>query len=547
MKKMDQLVITSFIPPFIVAFSIAMFVLLMQILWLYIDDIAGKGLGPLMILELLVYRSMSLIPMALPLGILIASVMVMGNLAEHYELSSLKSAGVSLIRIIRPLLFFGVIALFFSIYTSNTLIPKANLKFGSRMFDIQQKKPALSLEVGTFNDDFFGYSIHIGEKSNNGRDVSDVLIYDQRQLNTGELTIITAREGEMYSTDDEQAFVMILKDGYQYLEQRQGQHHSEGEHPYVRTHFTTWEKKFDLSEFALDRTNPDLFKSNRQMLTARQLSGAADSIERKMTERQIELSNYLSNYITTEELDSTYIRDASGEKKFQESPDRPPEGAISGKEKEPQLTSEPRIVEFREAQKQASRGSGGKEVPRSIEKPLHEYASFAETFDPMERDRLYRKARTYSRSILNQAESASRTLERLRESRVKHLYDLHMKYSMAVICIIFILIGAPMGAIVRKGGFGYPILVSIIFFMLFVILTIFCRKVAESFILPAVAAAWLPCAVLLPVGLILTNKAMNDSRIFEAARLSAFLRKLGIKKGKKKHPVPPPSHSTTSS
>lgn len=530
MKKMDQLVITSFIPPFIVAFSIAMFVLLMQILWLYIDDIAGKGLGPLMILELLVYRSMSLIPMALPLGILIASVMVMGNLAEHYELSSLKSAGVSLIRIIRPLLIFGAVALVFSIYTSNTLIPQANLKFGSRMFDIQQKKPALSMEVGTFNDDFFGYSIHIGEKSSNGRDIADVLIYDQRQLNTGELTVITAKAGEMYSIDSDQAFVMILKDGYQYVEQRQGQHHSEGEYPYVRTHFSTWEKKFDLSEFALDRTNPDLFKSNRQMLTAGQLSEAADSIKRKMTEREVELSNYLSNYLTTEELDSSFIDEAvdNGTDPYEYDP--PPTGAVATDTEPSPITSEPRVVDFAEAKKQAGRGSGGKEVPRAIDKPLDEYESFAETFAPLERDRLYRKARTYARSILNQAESATRTLERLRESRVKHLYDLHMKYSMAVICIIFILIGAPMGAIVRKGGFGYPILVSIIFFMLFVILTIFCRKIAESFILPAVAAAWLPCAILLPVGVVLTSKAMNDSRVFEAARLSAFLRKLLKKK-----------------
>lgn len=543
MKKMDQLVITSFIPPFIVAFSIAMFVLLMQILWLYIDDIAGKGLGPLMILELLVYRSMSLIPMALPLGILIASVMVMGNLAEHYELSSLKSAGVSLIRIIRPLLIFGGIALVFSIYTSNTLIPKANLKFGSRMFDIQQKKPALSLEVGTFNDDFFGYSIHIGEKSNNGRDVADVLIYDQRQLNTGELTIITAKEGEMYATEDEQAFVMILKDGYQYVEQRQSRHHKEGEYPYVRTHFTTWEKKFDLSEFALDRTNPDLFKSNRQMLTAKQLSEAADSIQRKMDERKIELSNYLSNYVTTEELDSSFIRE--GEDTPQQPVGRPPEGAMPATGQESPVASDARVVEFEEAKRQAGRGSGGKEVPREIDKPIGEYTSFAETFAPLERDRLYRKVRTYTRSILNQAESATRTLERLRESRVKHLYDLHMKYSMAVICIIFILIGAPMGAIVRKGGFGYPILVSIIFFMLFVILTIFCRKVAESFILPAVAAAWLPCAILLPIGVILTSKAMNDSKIFEAARLSAFLRKLGLKMGQKKTTAASPKEPTT--
>lgn len=496
---MDRLIITSFVPPFIVAFSIAMFVLLMQILWLYIDDIAGKGLGTLLILELLGYRSMSLIPMALPLGILISSVMVMGNLAEHYELSSLKSAGVPLIRIIRPLLIFGAISMVFSVYTSNTLIPKANLKFGSRMFDIQQKKPALSLETGTFNDDFFGYAIRIGQKSANGRDVSDVLIYDQRDINTGELTIISARQGEMFTTENGSAFVMILEDGHQYVEQQNRSHHN-STYPYIRTSFSTWEKKFDLTEFALDRTNPELFKSNRQMLTARQLGEAADSIARRIQKREVELSNYLSNYVSQQDLDSTFVQN-------EEAPRLTPTDAAKDT-----LSAIDQSAQYRPTKNNPIRRSGGRELPRTVDQPIASYTSFAETFAPVERDRLLRKVRTYARSILNQAESAARTIDRMRESRVKHIYDLHMKYSLAVVCMIFVLIGAPMGAIVRKGGFGVPILVSIIFFMLFVILTIFCRKIAESYVLPAVAAAWLPCAILFPVGVVLTIQAMNDSK-----------------------------------
>lgn len=525
MKKIDKFVFTSFIPPFIVAFSVAMFVLLMQILWLYIDDIAGKGLGPFMIMELLVYRSMSLVPMALPLGILIASVMVMGNMAEHYELSSMKSAGISLIRIMRPLLFFGVLSVFFSIYTSNTLIPRANLRFGSRMFDIQQKKPALSLEVGTFNDDFSGYSIHIGKKGRNGRDVFDVLIYDQSNVNTGELTTITARAGEMFSTSDGGVFVMKLRDGYQYVEQRQQMHHNRSRYPYIRTQFDTWEKNFDLGEFSLDRTNPDLFKTNRQMLSASELGEAADSIGRKIVQREMELSNYLSNYITGEELDTSVIKP----KKQEYSRDSFVSPAV---EADDQVSIKAQQAILEQNKISAGRGSGGQVVNRLVDKPIEQYPSFAETFQPLERDRLYRKVRTFARSILNQAESAARTLERMREQKVKHIYDQHMKYSMAVICLIFVLIGAPMGAIVRKGGFGYPILVSIIFFMLFVILTIFCRKIAESFVLPGVVAAWLPCGILLPIGLVLTQKAMNDSKLGASGRFTFWLRKLYNRKKK---------------
>lgn len=143
LKRIDELVITSFIPPFLVAFSVSLFVLLMQMLWIYIDDLAGKGLGFFTVIELLSYRAVSFVPMALPLGILLSSVMLMGNYAEHYELSSMKSAGMSLVRIMRPLLVFALFAVAFSWYCSDYLIPAANLKFGSRMWDIQQTKPAL--------------------------------------------------------------------------------------------------------------------------------------------------------------------------------------------------------------------------------------------------------------------------------------------------------------------------------------------------------------------------------------------------------------------
>ena len=141
-------------------------------------------------------------------------------------------------------------------------------------------------------------------------------------------------------------------------------------------------------------------------------------------------------------------------------------------------------------------------------------------------ERIYNRAQSTARSIQSQAEAAARTIERMDENRVKHIYDLHMKYSMAVVCIIFVFIGAPMGAIVRKGGFGYPILVSIIFFMIFVILTILCRKLAETFVMPPTLAGWMPCIILLPVGLFLTHKAMNDSKLFSVERYTNFLSRL---------------------
>ncbi|MEM1358480.1 MAG: LptF/LptG family permease, partial [Bacteroidota bacterium] len=198
----------SFVGPFVVTFAIAIFVLMMQVLWLYLDDIAGKGLGFFIVMELMAYKCVGLVPLALPLALLISSVMVLGSMAEHYELSSFKSAGTSLLRVMRPLIFFGAISSVVSFACADYVIPAANLQFGSRMYDIQQKKPTLSMEPGVFNEDFSQYAIRLGERDANGRDIKEVLIYDHTRASTGDLGQIAAKEGEMYSTEDGKAFVM---------------------------------------------------------------------------------------------------------------------------------------------------------------------------------------------------------------------------------------------------------------------------------------------------------------------------------------------------
>lgn len=518
MKKIDRLVITSFLPPFVVAFGIAIFVLVMQTLWLYIDDIAGKGLGLFLLVELLAYKSVSLIPLALPLGILISSVMVIGGLAEHYELSSMKSAGVPLLRVMRSLLLFGLLAAAFSYYCSATLIPVSNLKFGSRMWDIQRQKPALRLDEGTFNDDFEGYTIHIGNKKSDGRSIEDVLIYDQSEANQGRLVQISAAEGEMYASEDGQYFVMELYNGHQYMESRPGGA-TKKQYPFIRSNFSKWTKVFDLGEFNLKRTNEDLFKQNRSMLGISQLKEVADSLGVTIQEKKEGMQESFSNYFHPLAYPDTTTREvAVANPSDKPMPDSYQPGNLKadvslqpdGAEAEPAQV-QPKV--FRKPSPRLSTDRVRSPVlPQIIDKPLNEYNSIVETFEEKERSGLVGRAKSFARSVMGQSEGALRVIDGLAENRVKHIYDLHTKYSMAVVCIIFMFIGAPMGAIVRKGGFGVPILVSIVFFIIFVVLTIFCRKIAESLIIPASFAAWLPSVVLFPIGVYLTRKAMNDSR-----------------------------------
>ena len=538
MKKIDRLVITSFLPPFVVAFGIAIFVLVMQTLWLYIDDIAGKGLGLFLLVELLAYKSVSLIPLALPLGILISSVMVIGGLAEHYELSSMKSAGVPLLRVMRSLLLFGLVAATFSYYCSATLIPISNLKFGSRMWDIQRQKPALRLDEGTFNDDFEGYTIHIGNKKSDGRSIEDVLIYDQSEANQGRLVQISAAEGEMYASADGQYFVMELYNGHQYMESRPGGT-GKKQYPFIRSNFSRWTKVFDLGEFNLKRTNEDLFKQNRSMLGISQLKEVADSLGVTIQEKKDGMQESFSNYFHPLAYPDTTSREVA----VADPSDKSTPGFYQPGNLKAEVTlqpdgseSEPEVVQPKVFRKPSPRLSADRVrspvLPQITDKPLNEYNSIVETFEEKERSGLVGRAKSFARSMMGQSEGVLRVIDGLSENRVKHIYDLHTKYSMAVVCIIFMFIGAPMGAIVRKGGFGVPILVSIVFFIVFVVLTIFCRKIAESLILPASFAAWLPSVVLFPIGVYLTRKAMNDSRFAGIGNFFKWLSSLFAKKEK---------------
>jgi len=520
-KIIDRLLIKSFIPPFIVTFGIAIFFFLMQTLWFYIDDIAGKGLGFFFIVELLAYKCVSLIPMALPLAVLISSVMVMGNMAEHYELSSMKSAGVRLLRIMRPLIIFGIVAALVSYYCSATLIPLANLKFGSRMYDIKQQKPSLTLDEGVFNDDFQGYTIHIGEKLRDGKTIEDILIYDHSNASKGQYTQISAEEGEMYTTADGRYFVMNLKNGYQYIELHpDSPTRTTGKYPLVRTSFSSWTKVFDMGEFDLARTNEELFKNNRTMMSIPQLAEAIDSMKIRMDDRAYTLSNQTRTFFSFLPPDSlntlTYQPPATSDtiKTIKKTVNQSEADTTAQVSRKPNASLN---LQSAAPPKRRFNVPPPVELPdrveQEIDKPIGEYENLAQTFKPINRKPIYDRSKTFILSLKNQAESAQRSILAMRETRVKYSYEMWTKYSIAVVCIIFVFIGAPMGAIVRKGGFGYPILISIIFFMIFVILTIFCRKIAEAFVLPAPAAAWIPAIVMFPIGLILTFKAMNDSNL----------------------------------
>ncbi len=465
MKRLDRLLVSNFIMPFIMAFFIAMFVFIMQFLWKYIDDIVGKGLDLMVILELIFYRSTALIPMSLPVAVLIASVMVMGTMAERFELASIKSAGVSLFRVIRPLFFLTFLIAGGSFLCSNYLIPYSNLKFKSRLYDIRRQKPTLSLAEGAFNNDFGETVIRIGKKDKDNRTLRDISIYDHTE-GTGNRTQILADKGEMFNTPDRKYLVMRLFNGEQYQEVKENSKDKKGHHEHIHVRFKEWEKIFDMAEFDLQQTDESLFKSHSSMLTVNQLKLALDSLHTKKKARSDQLAVHTAPYFY-----HTRMKQMVKNKKRKDS---------IGLKKPPNLMINPNA--------------------KSVD----------ELFKKEQTETLYRSAETLAKNVKNYTRSVKEDMKRVQVAVAEHELEFHRKFSMAMACIIFLFIGAPMGAIVRKGGFGWPLLIAIVFFVSFIMLNIVGEKMAKELVLSPFFGMWMPCLVLFPIGIFLSYMAIND-------------------------------------
>jgi lipopolysaccharide export system permease protein len=516
LKKIDQLLLKSFVGPFAVSFGIALFVLIMQFLWLYIDEIAGKGVSMLVLVELIAYLSISTFPMALPIAVLIASVMVMGSLAERYELSSMKSAGVSLLRVMRSLILCAVGIAAFSYVCSDFLIPISNLKFKSRLYDIRKQKPALTLEKGVFNEDFRQFVIRIGDKKKDGETIGDVLIEDQ--TNSGRLNFnqILADSGQMYTTDDKRYFVMNLFHGTQYQEPGSNNSSQKQRYPFVRTNFDSWTKVWDMKEFEMTRTDDERFKSQRSMLSMSQLRFNVDSLDKLVdNNRQGIAVDMMAN------IKRQLIKPVVSV---------PPKAAAQAVKLKKAVLKSQQIKELAQKAMEDARNQQGlfidnaKAYKQQIDKPLNAYTSFDQTFVEGARPGIMREAKVRAAFYKNIYTTQSTLIKNRQLESVKTAYELYTKHGFALICLVFIFIGAPMGAIIRKGGFGYPVLVSIIFFVTYIMLTILCRKFAELLVLSPFWAAMLPCIILAPVGFVLTRKAQNDSQMINTDRIQSIIR-----------------------
>jgi lipopolysaccharide export system permease protein len=447
-----------------------MFVLLMLFLFKYIDDLIGKGFDQYVILQLLWYASATNVAMALPLAMLLSSIMTFGNLGESSELTAIKAAGISIKKAMMPLLIFvslfSVGAFFFSDY----MLPIANLKMGSLLYDVREKKADFFIKDGVFNNSIPGYSIRAEKKSKSGTTLYNLIIY--QHSNSG-MNVLLADEGVMYNSEDNNYMVLRLKNGVRY-EESSGKKVYNPRQQFTRYYFEQTEQKFDMSAFQMKRTDEGLFKKHYAMLNLKQLSYYTDSIVH-----------------FNDSLRSTIL---------------------------------PEIIHY-----------------YPILNRLNPQHSTTSTAAPYQNNLLTLIPEDAQETVLNQAMNEVRYIQDIVSMRAntdaeysstirRYIMEYQRKFTLPVACLLLFSIGAPLGAIIRKGGLGLPVVMAIIFFLIFHIISTVAEKSAREGNIDPVLGMWTAIIALAPLGIFLTYKAANDSALFvvESYRLwlKSFLNKV---------------------
>lgn len=443
----------------------------MFFLFKYVDDLIGKGFEWYVILELMYYASAANVSMALPLSILLSSIMTFGTLGENYELVAIKSAGVSLQKAMMPLLVLICFIAIGSFLFSDVMLPKANLKFGSLLWDIRNKKLSFLIKEGVFNNSIPGYSIRVDKKGLDGVSLEGVMIYDHTS-NNGIAKIIIAKEGKMAS--DEKNLLLKLKNGVRY-EESSGQNSSYNpRQQFTRMRFKETDQKFDISSFKMNRTDEQGFRNNTQMLNLKGLVKKEDSLSKELDSVNKFASMTVSSYFKQNNYVKGYTKVKATEK--------------------------------------------------VINKPVLNLLPVNQKLSVIQ-------------SALDQANSIKQTTsgrmtdygDRIRNI-IKVQIEYQKKFTLAASCLLLFFIGAPLGAIIRKGGLGLPVVMAIVFFLIYHIIATVAEKSAITGTLAPFFGPWLAIIILSPVGAFLTYKATVDSALFDVNNLKQLFINLFKKK-----------------
>jgi lipopolysaccharide export system permease protein len=478
-KKVDSFLLKSFIGPLIFTFFIVLIILILQFLWMYVDELAGKGLDFKVLGELLYHFALTFVPTALPLGILLASLMTFGNMGEFSELSALKSSGIPLQRIMLPLMiligFIAVVSFFFS----NNVLPYSTDKARTLLWDIRRKKPDINIQAGTFYNGVPDFSIKITTKDPVTNRLDNLIIYDHRQRR-GNYAVIIADSGYMRLTKDETGLIMTLYNGYGYTEMEEKNVNANArKYPSRIDYFHEQSIVIPLTGFDLQRSEEGLFKSSAAMLNISQLTFTIDSLNKRYTEKI-----------------NTQFRDFKNIKLY--------------------VVRNLNIVPATETA-----------IPDTIHKKRKfETKALFDSLSFMDKRIVLAKAienlKEGTSILVEKNDSQKNEIKAIRKYEV----EWNKKLTMSFACLVFFFIGAPLGAIIRKGGLGTPAVISIFFFVIYYVISISGQKLVEENVVGTFAGMWAASYILLPIGIFLTYKATTDSVILNIETYLMFFKKI---------------------
>ncbi|PWL38722.1 permease [Flagellimonas aquimarina] len=497
MKILDQYILTRFLYNFFSAFFILIVIFIFQGIWLFIDDLAGKGLGIVIIGKFLFYFIPTLVDKVLPLTVLLASILTFGTFAENYEFAAMKASGISLQRGMRSLIVYVILLGGVTFFFANTVIPKSEQKMFNLRRNIAKVKPAAAITEGIFSDfegTGEGMNIKVDKKyGEQDRFLDNVIIHKKTKQSLNN-TVIKAKEGELISSEESNIIQLVLKDGHYYEELKPKAVKARKKHPFAKSKFETYTINIDISELNNQDLEEDRNITTDKMKNVSRLIKDIDSLGKNNLEKVEAFSKNIVNRMGA--FPENKVKDSTRIKK--------------------------ELIEL-----VAKDTINAKKIANDTIKTVDELLT---SLPEWQRMQIVNNAKTTVSSILTTVVTKKEELQKRFKFYNSHILSLHKKYALAFSCIILFFVGAPLGAIIRKGGLGLPMVVAIILFLTYYFIGVFASNYAKEGNINNVLGAWLPTLIMLPLGISLTRRATADKGLIGFGHILDGIKNLFKKK-----------------
>lgn len=454
MKILDKYLLKTFLITFTTVFVILFFIFILQTVWLFISELAGKDLDLILVIKFLLFSMPRIIPLVLPLSVLLASIMTFGDLAENYEFAAMKSSGISLQRSMRSLIVFIFVLSIVAFWFSNNVIPFAEYKFVNFRKNIAQAKPAMAIAEGQFNDVGF-YNIKVNKKSGeNGNNLTGVTIHEKSNYNGENKTVIKAKKGKLVSNEKSSILKLVLDDGYYYQDVTPKKFEDRAKLPFVKASFNTHIINIDLSELNKTDTESENINGTSSMLNVNELSYTLDSLNKNFDNEVVSFTENITHR-----------------------------------------------ANFLKTSMQSKISKNKKPMPNDI----------LSLYENRKKSEILNSARSNISNTSSSIESFQKELKEKERDINKHLMAFYEKFVIAFACFLMFFIGAPLGAIIRKGGLGLPIVFAVLIFITFHFINTFGKRLSQEGGMSPFMGAWMSSFILLPLAILLTYRATNDN------------------------------------